>query len=116
MYDMLPFPDFNGKTNEEKVSQIYNYLIRLKEDLEFILSNISTENLSQDLIDKLNSLGAEIEQGARDRDDQMVQVASKTLSVSDVINSAAFSLAVKSEIKDVNFTVNFDTGNLEYTT
>lgn len=115
MYDMLPFPNFNAKTTEEKVVQVNNYLIQFKETLEFILTNISSENLSQDLVDRLNRLGAEIEKNVKDRDDQMEQVASKSLTVSDVINSAAFSLAVKSEITDVNFTVDFDTGNLEYT-
>ena len=114
MYDMLPFPNLNAKTTEEQVAQINNYLIQFKETLEFILTNISAENLSQDLVDRLNTLGADIEKSIKDRDEQMEQVASKSLTVSDVINSAAFSSAVKSEVAELNFTVNFDTGNLEY--
>lgn len=56
MFDMLPFPNISGKTVEEQASQINNYLIQLKESLEFVLTNISTDNLSQELIDKLNAL------------------------------------------------------------
>lgn len=115
MYDMLPFPNLNGQTTEEQVAQINNYLIQFKETLEFILTNISTENLSQDLVERLNTLGADIVKSVEERDDQMMQVASNSITVSDVINSPAFSSAVKSEVTDVKFTVNFDTGNLEYT-
>lgn len=158
MYDMLPFPTINARNTEEQVAQINNYLIQFKESLEFILTNISTENLSQDLIIKLNTLGADIEKSNEDRDDQIQQMSNKTLTVSDVINSLAFKLALENvtpkqylvsaeqlqisnepdginiyAIKDssgktknlqvkngstpnVNFSVNFETGNLEYTT
>jgi hypothetical protein len=158
MYDMLPFPTINARNTEEQVAQINNYLIQFKESLEFILTNISTENLSQDLIIKLNTLGADIEKSNEDRDDQIQQMSNKTLTVSDVINSIAFRLALENvtpkqylvsaeqlqvsnepdginiyAIKDssgktknlqvkngstpnVNFSVNFETGNLEYTT
>lgn len=117
---MLPFPNINGKTVEEQTSEINNYLIQFKEELEFILTNISTENLSQDLIEKLNTLGANIEKSIEERDDQIQQVSSKSISVSDVINSATFSAALEREveenIKGIQFKVNFNTGNLEYTT
>lgn len=158
MYDMLPFPTINARKTEEQVAQINNYLIQFKESLEFILTNISIENLSQDLIIKLNTLGADIEKSNEDRDDQIQQMSNKTLTVSDVINSLAFKLALENvtpkqylvsaeqlqvsnepdginiyAIKDssgktknlqvkngstpnVIFTVNFETGNLEYTT
>ena len=94
MYDMLPFPNITATTPEEQVAQINNYLIQFKETLEFILTNISTDNLSQDLINKLNSLGADIEKSNKERDDQLQQMSSKTLTVSDVINSNAFGLAL----------------------
>lgn len=119
MYDMLPFPNVNGATPEEQVAQINDFLIQFKEALEFILSNISVENLSQDLVDKLNKLGADIEQSVEDRDDQIQQVSNQAITVSDVINSPSFGEAVKSEVSskvsNIKFTVNFDTGNLEYT-
>ena len=158
MYDMLPFPNITAKGAEEQVAQINNYLIQFKETLEFILTNISTENLSQDLITKLNDLGADIVKSNEDRDEQIQQMSNKTLTVSDVINSIAFNTALetvkpkqylvsaeqiqvseepdginiyaiqdssgtvkKLQVKNgstptVNFSVNFATGNLEYTT
>ena len=120
MYDVLPFPNIVASTTEELTSQINNYLIQFKESLEFALMNISTDNLSPDLIERLNTLGADIEKSIEERDDQIKQVANKTLSVSDVINSPAFSAAIDSEMDEImtkiKFTVNFETGNLEYTT
>ena len=112
MYDMLPFPNFNGKNAEEQVAQINNYLIQFKETLEFILSNITTDNLSQDLIDKLNTLGANVKKNEEDDDFQFQQVSQNTLTVSDVINSEAFKLATQ----NIKFSVNFETGNLDYIT
>lgn len=113
MYDMLPFPRTVGNTPEEKIAEINNYLIQFKETLEFILTNISTDNLSEELVAQLNSLGVEIEKSNNNVDEQMQQVvASKTLTVSDVVNSEAFKMAVETAVE---FTVNFDTGELEYT-
>ena len=114
MYDVLPFPNVNAATTEEQVVQINDYLIQLKEALEFILSDISAENLSQDLVEQLNKLGADIEQSAEDRDDQIQQAFNNGLTVSDVINSPTFGEAVKSEVSNIEFSVNFETGNLEY--
>jgi hypothetical protein len=74
MMDMLPFPRIIGNTPEEKVADIFNYLIQFKETLEFILANISTENLSPDLVNKLNELGADIEKSNEDRESEISQV------------------------------------------
>lgn len=112
MVDMLPFPRTNGRTAEEKISEINSYLIQFKETLEFILTNISMENLSDELIKILNDMGAEIEKSTIDTEEQMQQVSNKSLSVSDVINSDLFKAAI---VNSVEFTVNFDTGHLEYT-
>jgi hypothetical protein len=164
MYDMLPFPNITATTVEEQTKQINNYLIQFKETLEFILTNISTDNLSPALIEKLNSLGADIEKTTEETTDQIQQVSNKAITVSDVINSEAFNAAVDSAVPhkylvsaeqiqtsqesgginiygiedasgkvsqftvrngakgddgktpNVVFTVNFDTGNLDYTT
>ena len=158
MYDILPFPNIVSKNPEEQIAEINNYLIQLKETLEFILTDISIDNLSQGLVEKLNSLGADIEKTNVDRDDQIQQLSNKTLTVSDVINSIAFKTALEGTapkqylisaeqlqvsnepnginiyvIKDssgevksfqvkngstpkVNFSIDFNTGNLEYTT
>ena len=158
MYDMLPFPNITATSAEDQAKQINNYLIQFKETLEFILTNISTDNLSPALIDKLNSLGAEIEKTTEEATDQILQVSNKAITVSDVINSEMFDAAVDSAVPhkylvaveqietsqepgginiyaiedasgkeslftvrngktpNVVFTVNFDTGNLDYTT
>ena len=115
MFDMLPFPNINSsKTPEDQVVELTHYLIQFKETLEFILTNISFDNLSQDVIDKLNSLGAEIEKNIKSQEEQIQQVSQKPLNLtaSDVINSDVFKAAMK---KEHTFTINFDTGNLEYT-
>lgn len=146
---MLPFPNINATSIEELSFQTNNYLIQFKETLEFILTNIGEDNLSSDMIETLNSLGAEVEKSIEETDDQFQQVAGKTITVADVINSPAFEEALPKEylksvevvneglnvyaIEDKNgeikqytlkhgktpkveFTVDFNTGNLEYTT
>lgn len=95
MYDMLPFPNITATTVEEQSAQTNNYLIQFKETLEFILSNISTDNLSPALVDKLNSLGAEIEKTTEETTEQIQQVSNKAITVSDVINSQAFNSALE---------------------
>ena len=112
MYDMLPFLNTTSKTPEEQVGEITSYLMQFKETLEFILTNIGIDNLSDDLVNKLNILGADIEKTNTVKEEELQQVSSKMLTVSDVINSDAFKAALTNEYK---FTVNFETGNLEYT-
>ncbi len=152
MYDMLPFPSINATKIEELSFQTNTYLIQFKEALEFILTNIGEDNLSPNLIETLNSLGAEVENTIEKTDDQFQQVAGNTITIADVIYSLAFKEALKNatpkeylkfveveddeftfsvegesgEVKEytiksgktpnIEFSVNFDTGNLEYTT
>lgn len=154
MYDILPFPNINATNINDLVGQTNNYLIQFKETLEFVLMNISIDNLSQELIERLNTLGADIQKSNEDREDQLQQVSNKTLTVSDVVNSEVFKAALpqeylvsaeqiqtsdepnginiyaiedtSGEVKEfivkngktpnVEFSVNFDTGNLDYTT
>ncbi len=114
---MFPFPRVEGKTEKEQIEELVNYLTQFKETLEFALMNISSDNLSAELISKLNSLGADIEQSNAVREDEMAQVQSQALTVSDVCNSELFKLSVKSETsKNISFNVNFETGHLEYAT
>lgn len=116
MVDMLPFPRIISSTPEEQIAELVNYLVQFKETLEFALMNISTDNLSPDLINKLNELGANIEKSYVDREDELTQISSNSLTVSDVCNSDIFKSAVESEVADITFAVNFDTGYLEYAT
>lgn len=94
MVDMFPFPRITGETPEKQIAELISYLIQFKETLEFALGNISMENLSPDLVNKINNLGANIEQSNLSREDELVQIANHTSQ----------------------FTVNFDTGNLDYET
>ena len=116
MFDILPFLQVTATEPKEQVVQIKDYLFQLKEELEFVLSNINEDNLSQGLVDKLNSLGADIEKNNDNSEDQLLQIGSKTISISDVINSSDFERAVESEVErqKPSFTVNFETGYLEY--
>ena len=112
---MLPFPNMNASSTEEQVAQIYTYLIQLKEALEFALANISSDNLSQELINRFEALGEDVKNNAEERNDQIQQIANAVpITISDVINSLVFKSAVKNELSNIKFTVNFDTGNLEY--
>lgn len=115
MVDMLPFPRITGATSEEKMSDIINYLIQFKETLEFALMNISTENLSPELVNQLNELGANIEKSNVDREEEVAQLSKfSSITVSDVCNSALFKNEIDNRISKITFNVNFDTGELEY--
>lgn len=116
MVDLLPFPRITAKTPEGQISELISYLVQFKETLEFTLGNISTDNFSADLIAKLNGLGADIEESNKNREEEMAQVSSKNLTVSDVCNSDIFKASVESQISGITFSVNFNTGNLEFET
>ena len=90
MHDMLPFPNITATDSKEQANQINNYLIQFKETLEFILMNISVDNLSQDLINKLNDLGAEVKKSQTALEEEVQQVSKKGVTASDVVNSAVY--------------------------
>lgn len=114
---MLPFPRVSGNTPEEQIVSLVNYLTQFKETLEFAIMNISTENLSPELVNKLNELGAGIEKSKEEREDEVAQISTKTLTISDVCNSDMFKDAVaREQTKNITFNVNFNNGCLEYTT
>ena len=118
MFDMLPFPRVTeSKTEKQQIAELVSYLTQFKETLEFALMNISSDNLSPELVNKLNSLGADIERSNTVREDEVAQVKAQALTVSDVCNSDLFKLAIESETsKYISFNVNFETGHLEYAT
>lgn len=91
MIDRLPFPDVNGHTTEEKVAQLVDYLIRFKEELEFMLSDIGAENLSADLQQKINEMG------------KPKQNTDEAEAVYIIKNGST-----------PKFSVNYETGELEY--
>ena len=91
MQDFLPFPNITATEPEEQIVQINNYLLQLKEELEFILTNISTENLSQELLKAITS-GAKSDGFTTEQLSMVQQMAGKGLSISDVVNSKEFAM------------------------
>lgn len=115
MFDMFPFPRIVGKTNEEQIAQLIDYLVQFKETLEFALNNITTENLSPELINKLNELGTDIQKNKDDREEEIAQLSGvksgNNLTISDVCNSNQFKNAGN---RQMAIKVNYETGHLEY--
>lgn len=99
MFDILPFPNITGETPEEQLDQINSYLIQLKEELEFILTSISADNLSMDLRQQLASLGADMDTNKTEQEIVNQQIINRTLTVDDVLSSSGFENARK-EITD----------------
>lgn len=91
MYDILPFPNITATEPEEQIVQINNYLLQLKEELEFILTNISTENLSQELLKAITS-GVKSDGFTTEQLSMVQQMAGKGISISDVVNSKEFAM------------------------
>lgn len=108
--DTLPFLRLTAKTPEGKLTELESYLIQFKEALEFILMEIPMNSLSSGTIDKINSLGA------GNAEEELAQVSSKPISVSDVCNSDVFKAAVNEQISGITFSVNYSTGYLEFET
>ena len=75
MFDILPFPRITGNNPEVQITEIVNYLVQLKETLEFVLMNISEENLSSELLNKFNELRIGIEQSNVERDSAVAQLS-----------------------------------------
>ena len=97
MFDILPFPNINATDSKEQLGQINNYLIQLKETLEFILTNISVDNLSPELRQHLNGLSSEIKIAKEEQEDVTQRVSQSTLTVSDVINSPLFQASIPTD-------------------
>lgn len=95
MRDLLPFPMIRGKLPEAQIEELVTYLVQLKEELEFILSNISEDNLSEGLRKRLNSLGESIGANTTKSEDELLQVTSKIMSVRDIVGTDVFKEAVR---------------------
>ena len=101
MVDIFPFPSTHGNTPEEQIKELVNYLIQFKETLEFALDNITMDNLSPELVNKLNDLGAEIKQSSSEWENELAQVSNNS--------------SVKNELSKLKFSINYENGHLEYT-
>lgn len=108
MFDTFPFPNITSSEPEKQIGEVINYLIQFKETLEFALMNISEDNLSLDLANKLNSLGADIVKSNESREDEATQITQNMLTLSDVNN------AINDKLSGITFKINFETGYLDY--
>lgn len=79
---MLPFLRITGNTPEKQIAEITEYLTQFKETLEFILSNISLENLSPELVRRLEGFDNTIAQIISNRDEEIAQISRKMSSES----------------------------------
>ena len=100
MRDLLPFPMLRSTTPERQIEELVIYLVQLKEELEFILSNISEDNLSETLRKRLEGLGVSIGASNKNRKDELLQVTARLISVRDVVGSDVFKEAVKNIINE----------------
>ena len=78
MLDMLPFLMTTSPTTEGQVKEIIDYLAQFKEQLEFVLSNISESNLSASLKQKLKDMDDSIKSAEKNRTEELAQVSNKT--------------------------------------
>ena len=80
MFDALPIPRLREKTPEKQISELMDYLLQFKEALEFILINISEDNLSPELRNKLDTLVKAVEENGRYKEEELAQIAGKNTS------------------------------------
>ena len=117
MFDTLPFPNMTAKDAEERSKQTIDYLLQLREELVFILDSIVSGDYGK----------VTTQPEVANAMEEISKASDVGLTVAEVVNSAAFKGAlngVKESIPaevgkvlgNLEFTVNFDTGYLEYTT
>ena len=97
MYDILPFPNITATDAKDQVAQINSYLIRLKEELEFILTNIGEDNLSNNLVQLLHALQNNTQMSMDDESIQ--QIVQNGIKITDVINSDLFKTETIKDVK-----------------
>ena len=97
MLDMFPYPNINANDVETIKKQINNYLINLKESLEFEFMKLSSENVSN-----RNSIESVINEMNTQNDDQMSQVSSRVISSSSDVKSAIEQTAneIRTEVSE----------------
>lgn len=118
MNELLPSPHITALNDKEQIQQMRSYLFQLKESLEFILTNIGTENLSDTLLKDLKNMGmsiAEVQSDVDMRQKTTVGLINESnLTVSDVINSALFEAEIQ-EVKDYADSVAGTVGEHDHT-
>ena len=83
MVDLLPYPNINAKDAETQAKQINNYLIQLKEAIEFTLGSMSAENKSVS-----EALAKSLIESNAERENEITQKVSNGNLVSEINQSA----------------------------
>lgn len=107
----LPYPNINGETDDKKIAQIQNYLIQLKDILEFTLMSMSSENMAMS-----EALAKGLNESNVVREDHMSQVSSKMTSEADSTMSAIqqtadnimIEVGKKTSVDDVRAIINMN--------
>ena len=98
MVDLFPYPTVDkSKPADIQTQQIVDYLARLKEELEFVISSINDKDtkLTDSQINQIN------------------QMISNGLNITEIICSKEFKKAVASST-DIDIHLNIETGCIEY--
>lgn len=125
MFDTLPFPNMTAKDAEERSRQTIDYLLQFREELVFILDSIVEGEYGR--LTALSSAQTSVVE-------KVTASSENNLTVAEVVNSAAFKSAlngvkesipeevekrlpkeVEKQFPAIEFTINYDTGELEYT-
>ena len=77
MFEFFPVIDLKGKTSAQKIDEIEQYLTRLRVELENILGNISTENLSPTLLNRIENLENTVKSESEEIKETIAQLANK---------------------------------------
>lgn len=116
MFNELPFPHITATDAKEQIKQMNDYLVYFKESLEFILMNISADNFSPELLDRLDALGVDIRTTNANKEEETQQITNRFITVDDVLSSQKYQddkNALETKIKEVSDAHAMDKSALE---
>lgn len=90
----LPYPSILEGDNENQIQIIYRYLIQLHDALEFEISNISSENLSDSLTLHLETIQALIKATSETADNAQIIAQQRGVTIEEVVSSSLFKAAL----------------------
>ena len=91
MLNLLPFPNINGNNDTEKIEQIIAYLMQLKEEVEYSLTHITLDDLTEEVKNKIESVNQNIKETESTQEEQIQQLLNSVLKVDDVLASNKFN-------------------------
>lgn len=92
----LPFPSIIQGETREQIEDIHQYLLRLREELEYIISNLSTENFSTDLNSQFETIVQLVNAAVEDAESARISAANG-LTIHDVVGSALFKQSMEEQ-------------------